>query len=80
MQGVFTRLQEVIHVKYPDMCMAKDWVLLYDNAPAHHVPVQQPISKHGTVVFPHPPHFSDLASCDICIFLQKDQLKGYSRM
>jgi hypothetical protein len=66
---------------------AKDSVLLYDSDPTHHllfVQQQQQVTKHDTVVLPHPPYSPDLRLCNFYFFLQvedwlKDELQGYSR-
>ena len=58
---------------------AGDWVLHYDNAPAHTVlSVREFLAKKNIPVLPHPPYSPDLAPCDFYLFPKlKLKLKGH---
>jgi hypothetical protein len=57
----------------------KNWLLLNDNAPAHHsVLVQEELAKQQVTVLPHPPYSPDLTPCDFFYFPSlKEKLCGH---
>jgi hypothetical protein len=65
--------------KRPELWSRKNWLLIHDNAPAHHsVLVQEELAKQQVTVFPHPPHSPDLAPCDFLFFPPlKEKLHGH---
>jgi histone-lysine N-methyltransferase SETMAR len=70
------RYKEILHClrnsvrrKHPELCRRKNWLLLRDNAPAHHfVLVQEELEKQQITVLPHPPCSPELAPFDFFFF------------
>ncbi|KAG5326444.1 MOS1T transposase, partial [Acromyrmex heyeri] len=56
----------------------KNWLLHYDNAPAHtSLLVREFLSKNNTLMMPQPPYSPDLAPCDFFLFPKlKRPMKG----
>ena len=59
--------------------IADDWVLQYDNAPAHTAPsIREFLAKKNVPVLPHPPYSPDIAPCDLYLFPKMEsKLKGH---
>jgi hypothetical protein len=52
--------------KCPALWRRKNWLLLYNNAPAYRsVLVQEQLAKQHVTILPHPPHSPDLTPCDL---------------
>ncbi|UYV77400.1 CSNK1A1 [Cordylochernes scorpioides] len=75
---VMGNLREAIRQKRPDLWKNKNWLLHYDNAPAHTLLlVRDFLAKNNTLMMPQPPYSPDLAPCDFFLFPKlKRPMKG----
>jgi hypothetical protein len=75
---IFRRLRNSTRHKRPELWRRKNWLMLHDNAPAHHsMLVQEELAKQQVTVLPHPPYSPDLAPCDFFFFPRlKEKLSG----
>ncbi|UYV74141.1 hypothetical protein LAZ67_11002233 [Cordylochernes scorpioides] len=75
---VMRNLREAIRQKRPDLWKNKNWLLHYDNAPAHtSLLVRDLLAKNNTLMMPQPPYSPDLAPCDFFLFPKlKRPMKG----
>ncbi|UYV62143.1 hypothetical protein LAZ67_1007985 [Cordylochernes scorpioides] len=75
---VMRNLREAIRQKRPDLWKNKNWLLHYDNAPAHtSLLVRDFLAKNNTLMMPQPPYSPDLAPCDFLLFPKlKRPMKG----
>jgi transposase len=75
---ILHRLRNSIRHKRPDLWRRKNWLLLYNNAPAHRCAlVQEEMAKQQVTILPHPSYSPDLAPCDFFFFpLLKEKLHG----
>jgi histone-lysine N-methyltransferase SETMAR len=66
--------------KRPRLWRMKNWLLLYNNAPAHHsVLVQEELSEQQVTVLPHPPYSPDPTPSNFFFFFRlKDKAKWAS--
>jgi hypothetical protein len=71
-------LRENVRQKRPELWRNHNWVLHYDNAPAHtSLKRTDFVTNNNMVIIPHPPYSSDLAHCDFALFPKlKMKLKG----
>jgi histone-lysine N-methyltransferase SETMAR len=67
-----------VRCKRPELWHRKNWLLLYDSAPAHRsLLVQEELAKQQITVLPHPPYSSDLEPCFLFFFPHlKEKLRG----
>lgn len=67
--AVMHRLRETIRKKRPELWQNKNWLLHYDNAPAHtSMLVRDFLAKNCTNIVPQTPYSSDVAPCDFFLF------------
>ncbi|UYV63005.1 hypothetical protein LAZ67_2002820 [Cordylochernes scorpioides] len=76
---IFRCLRESIRKKRPEKWISGEWMLHYDNAPAHRaLSVGAFKSKNSILTIPHPPYSPDLAPNDFFLFPRmKSVLKGH---
>jgi hypothetical protein len=72
------RLREQVRRKHQERWRNQDWLLHYDNAPAHTaLSVQRFLVAKNMAVVPHLSYLPDLAPCDFFLFPRvKSKLKG----
>jgi histone-lysine N-methyltransferase SETMAR len=75
---ILRHLRNSVRHKRPELWHRKNWLLLHDNALAHHsVLLQEELVKQQVTVLPHPPYSPDLAACNFFFFpLLKEKLLG----
>jgi histone-lysine N-methyltransferase SETMAR len=75
---VLRRLRENVRQKIPELWRNHNWLLHYDNAPAHtSLKTTECLTNNNMVIVPHPPYSPDLAPCDFVLFPKlKMKLRG----
>jgi transposase len=74
---ILKRLREAVRRKRPEL-WPNDWILHYDNAPAHKaLSVKKFLAQKSITEMEHPPYSPDLAPNDLWLLLKiKSALKG----
>ena len=77
-QQVLCKLHDAVRNKRPDLWMAKNCQLHYDNVPAHQLHlIHTFLAKHGIPVVHQPPYSPHIAPCDFRLFPElKTTFKG----
>jgi histone-lysine N-methyltransferase SETMAR len=75
---VLKRLRENVRRKRLELWRNHNWLLHYNNAPAHmSLKTTEFVTNNNMVIVPHPSYLPDLAPCDFALFPKlKIKLKG----